>query len=140
MSDIKRLKFFFWLAPFLILSFTGNKTAQEPKEFSFVIDNSVEQTIKLECLKGCAWKELSTSCDSSSCSIKIDQFGMYREENTAKAEELADFIIEVSRAGNTYSFECSKGCAWIELGVSSIDINKNFLNITEKGLEITPKN
>jgi hypothetical protein len=102
-------------------------------EFEITIDDSTEGNIKLNCNYGCAWKSLTFSCPSNTCDSKIDQFGLYNKEDHHTVENLADFIIKISREENNYTFFCEKGCVWKTFSQSTQNTEKNNFAFTEKG-------
>lgn len=98
-------------------------TAQEKSDAlsSFLITvQSNNNTVKLTCKEGCAWKELTYIIEDEKPTQGIDALGMTDAiKNQSKlTPKLADFYFTIEKTENGLNLRSDRGTAWIDLSFS----------------------
>jgi len=120
----------------LTLLFSINVTAQSKHDHlkkDFII--TVEKTdtgVKMKCLKGCAWTDLSFSTNGKNAQA-VDQFGMFNAQSQRQTPnpKLLDFEFSISKQNKTFTLNGLKGTKWQQL---SFDLKNNAQFFNSKGL------
>src|SRR5690606_40051506 len=97
-SNFKRFNLSFLMLLFVLV--TNSTIAQEKKtvdsnDFKIIVEKT-ENGIKLQCVKGCAWKELSFKLNDYQPQA-INEFGMSELDKTQSKQDinLADFLFTI---------------------------------------------
>ena len=130
----------------LLLGFSFTCRAQEnvriPEytKFKMVVDIKGD-TVKLKCLKGCAWKELSFVQPYALKGQAINEYGMTVVDNLnvlKQGDDYADFLLTIKRNANELVISGLKGMHWKSLIINCPDAGCNEI-LSERGTEIQLK-
>ncbi|WP_104735446.1 M56 family metallopeptidase [Hanstruepera ponticola] len=126
------------LLAILIYSFSTKKEVIENSSNSVANSNTFTITIekdnnelKLSCLEGCAWKEL-TFKDTQNNSNIIDFYGVSSE----KSDDNSDFAFIVESKNNGVNLKSLKGTAWTDL---SFTLSSDGKQVIDKNGMVTLK-
>ena len=124
---------------FLLLLPISVTTAQEKNDAlsSFLISiQSNNNTVKLTCKEGFAWKELTYNIEDEKPTQGIDALGMTDDiKNQSKlTPELADFYFTIEKTENGLSLRSDRGTAWTDLSFNFAKENDEK-TIDESGMK-----
>jgi hypothetical protein len=130
-----------------LLGFSFSTKAQENvrfpeyEEFKMVVDIQGD-TVKLTCLKGCAWKELSFVQPYALKGQAINEYGLTMVDHLnqlKKGDNYADFLLTIKRNSNELVISGLKGMYWKSLIINCPD--KGCLEVlSEKGTQVQFRN
>jgi len=104
---------------FLLFSCNNSKPSKKNtdlKSFKIQVEKN-EQGLKLNCLNGCAWKELTLSKNNYQPQA-VNEFGMFESGDKLSIhsdENLAKFLFTVAKTEDGIKMVGKEGTAWKEL-------------------------
>ncbi len=107
------------ICTFLMISCNRSASSKQNaslKPFKIKIEKN-EEEIKLQCLNGCRWKELTFTKNNYQPQA-INEFGMVepgKEKSTDSGNNLASFLFTVTKTQDGIELVGKKGTAWKEL-------------------------
>ena len=108
---------------------TNTATNTTLKPFQLKMEKTTEG-MKISCLEGCAWSELTFSKNEYQSQI-IDEYGMVdaKKKNPVKeSDQLADFSISVIKTQEGIELKGEKGTAWTKLTFSKNEYQPQLIN------------
>lgn len=105
-----------------------NEDQANLRDFKIVIEN-MENGLKIQSLKGCAWVDLSFSLNNYRPQY-IDEYGMTEKDNvsTIKDATIADFLIIIIKTKDGINLKGIEGTAWTELNFSIANNGKQTID------------
>lgn len=105
-----------------------NEDQPNLRDFKIVIEN-MENGLKIQSLKGCAWVDLSFG-QSNDLPQYIDEYGMTEKDNVSaiKDANIADFLIIVTKTKDGINLKGLEGTAWTELNFSISNNGKQTID------------
>ncbi|MEX0774025.1 MAG: hypothetical protein WD038_12705 [Balneolales bacterium] len=99
--------------------FAQNTKPAETPDFLTIIETT-NDSIKLKCKKGCAWKELIFSAEVNDDYQAVNQYGMtIHQRNDIKINsDLANFVFLIKKTKKGISLQGKQGSAWKSLSFS----------------------
>ena len=115
--------------------FAQENQSTDLKDFEIIIEQA-DRVIKMKCVKGCAWNELSfgiTYYDTKS----VDEFGMTETNKNSSIidENLANFLFNLKITINGIKLEGVEGTAWTDLSFPLSKKDKQKIN--QFGMSLT---
>lgn len=113
----------------ILLGSCNNANNATLKPFQLKMEKTAEG-VKINCLQGCAWTELTFSKNEHQPQI-IDEYGMVdaKKKNPVKeSDQLADFSISVIKTQEGIELKGEKGTAWTELTFSKNENQPQVIN------------
>ena len=107
---------------------TQEKKSTNLKDFKVVVENT-ENGIKMQCVEGSAWIDLTFSVDKDQYQA-IDEYGMAELGNISseKNSNLADFLFTVMKTENGIALKGIEGTAWTDLSFSIAENAKQAID------------
>lgn len=98
------------------------------KDFKIIVEN-IDNGIKLESLKGCAWVKLSFSLKNDKPQA-VDEYGMTSlvEVASRKNSDPVDFLFTISKTKNEIVLKGIEGTAWTDLSFSLVENGKQAID------------
>lgn len=105
-----------------------NQDTPDLKDFKIIIENT-ETGLKMKSLEGCAWIDLSFSLNNYRPQY-IDEYGMADKGNISavKDENIADFLIIITKTQEGINLKGVEGTAWTELNFSIANNGKQMID------------
>jgi len=129
-SKIRKQVLVFFVTIFMCTMSFGllaqQQTNNTPKNFKIVIEKAVSG-IKMTCVEGCAWKELTYNNKSSQ---SINHLGMTTlNKNTSdKEKDSSEFLFTLVTTEKELTLQGIKGTAWTDLSFNLTDNTKKVIN------------
>jgi len=116
----------------IALLFSINTTAQHDhkstkKDFTILVETT-DNGIKMKCIRGCAWENLSFSINGRNAQ-SVDQFGTFNAESKRQIADPKhlDFEFSIARKNNAFVLHGLKGTNWQTLNIINSK-NGQFFN------------